>query len=87
MCPHGHDVNIILEHMHGVLADMMQTSGLDMSQTVDPDDIDAFLTNAAWAIRATHHTVLQLSLGTAIFGRDMLFDIPYIADWNAIGRR
>ena len=80
-------VNALLEHMHGVLADMMQTSGIDMFQTVDPDDIDAFLTNAAWAIRATHHTVLQSSPGTAIFGRDMLFDIPYIADWNAIGRR
>jgi hypothetical protein len=25
------------------------------------------------------------SPGAAIFGRDMLFDIPYIADWNKIG--
>ena len=73
--------------MHGVLTDMMQTSGLDMSQMVDSDDIDAFLTNAAWAIHTTHHTVLQQSPGAAIFGWDMLFDIPYIADWNAIGRR
>ena len=77
--------NAILEHMHGVLVDMMQTLGLDMSQTVDPDDIDAFLTNAAWAIHTTHHTVLQLMSGEAIFGWDMLFDIPYIADWKAIG--
>ena len=57
-----------------------------MSQTVDPNDIDAFLTNAAWAIHATHHAVLQPMPGTAIFGWDMLFDIPYIADWNLIGR-
>ena len=72
--------------MHGVLANMMQMSGLDMSETVDPDYIDAFLKNAAWAIHATHHTVLQLILGAAIFGRDMLFDIPYLADWSAIGQ-
>ena len=26
--------------MHGVLVDMMQTSGLDMSENVDLDDID-----------------------------------------------
>ena len=58
-----------------------------MSQTVNPDDIDAFLTNAAWAICTTHHMVLQSSPGTAIFGWDMLFNIPYIADWNAVGRR
>ena len=69
--------------MRGALEDMMQTLGLDMSETVAPDDIDAFLTNAAWAIHATHHTVLQSSPGTAIFGWDMLFNIPYIADWNA----
>ena len=25
--------------------------------------------------------------GAAIFGWNMLFDIPYIADWNAIGQR
>ena len=72
--------NAILEHMHGVLADMMQTSGLDMSQTVDSDDIDAVLTNAAWAISATHHTVLQSMPGAAIFRQDVLFDNPYIAD-------
>ena len=68
--------------MHGVPADMMIMSGLDMSDIVNPDAIDAFLTNAAWAICTIHHMVLQSSLGAAIFGRDMLFDIPYIADWN-----
>ena len=25
--------------------------------------------------------------GAAIFGRDMMFDIPYIADWTDIGKR
>ena len=37
------------------------------------------------AIRTTHHTVLKASPGAAIFGRDMLFDIPFIADWHKIG--
>ncbi len=27
----------------------------------------------------------KASPGSAIFGRDMLFDIPYIADWKKIG--
>ena len=58
-----------------------------MSDTVTAEDIDDFLTNAAWAIRSTHHTVLDSSPGAAIFGRDMLFDIPYLADWKAIGER
>ena len=28
---------------------------------------------------------IKASPGAAIFGRDMLFDIPFIADWNKIG--
>jgi len=79
--------NAIIERIHGVLGDMMRTSGLDMADTVTPDDVDQFLTDAAWAIRSTYHTVLKSTPGAAIFGRDMLFDIPYLADWNAIGRR
>jgi hypothetical protein len=64
---------------------MLRTADIDMADSVAPSDIDAFLTNAAWAIRSTYHTVLKASPGAAIFGRDMLFNIPYIADWNKIG--
>ncbi len=42
------------------------------------------LDNAAWAIHSTYHTVPKASPGTAIFGRDMIFDIPFIANWNKI---
>ena len=31
--------------------------------------------------------LLKAMPGAAIFGRDMLFDIPYITDWNQIGKR
>jgi hypothetical protein len=56
-----------------------------MAKTITPDDFDVFLDNAAWAICSTYHTVLKASPGAAIFGCDMLFDIPFIADWNKIG--
>ena len=72
--------------MHGVLADMMQMSGHDMSETVNADMVDIFITNAAQAIHATYHTVLQLMPDEAIFGWDMLFDTPYWADWSVIGQ-
>ena len=64
---------------------MLHTSELDMAKTITPDDINVFLNNAAWDICSTYHTVLKASPGAAIFGRDMLFDIPFIADWNKIG--
>ena len=64
---------------------MLRTAEIDMAPSVEPSDIDKFVTNVAWAIRSTYHTVLKASPGAAIFGRDMLFDIPFLADWNKIG--
>jgi hypothetical protein len=77
--------NAILEHLHQVLGQMLRTSELDMAETITPDNVNVFLDNAAWAICSTYHTVLKTSPGAAIFGCNMLFDIPFIADWNKIG--
>jgi hypothetical protein len=59
---------------------MLRTSELDMAASVDASDIDTFLTNVTWAICSTYHTVLKAFPGAAIFGRDNLFDIPFLAD-------
>jgi hypothetical protein len=56
-----------------------------MTKSVTPDDVDLFLNNAAWAICSTYDTVLKVSLGAAIFGCNILFDIPFVANWNKIG--
>ena len=79
--------NAILEQLHQVITAMLCTTELDMANTVVTSNIDVFLTDAAWAICSTYHTVLQASPGAANFGWDMLFDIPFIADWNKIGER
>jgi hypothetical protein len=76
--------NAILEHIHAVFRSMLRTSELDMAELVKASDTDVFLSDAAWAVRSTYHTVLKASPGAAIFGRDMLFDIPFIADWQKI---
>jgi hypothetical protein len=65
---------------------MLCTAELDMADSVTPDDINVFLDIAAWAIRSTYHTVLKASPGAADFGRDMLFDIPFMADWCKTGK-
>ncbi len=59
---------------------MLRTAELDMADTVSESDIADFLTNAAWAVRSSYHTVLKTSPGEAIFGRDMLFDVRFLAD-------
>jgi hypothetical protein len=55
-----------------------------MAESVKPSDINVFLSDATWAVCSTYHTVLKTSPDAAIFGLDMLFDIPCIADWQKI---
>jgi hypothetical protein len=66
---------------------MLHTAELDIADSVTPNDVNVFLDNAAWAIRSTYHTVLKASPSAAIFRRDMLFDITFVADWRKIGER
>ena len=56
-----------------------------MGELVKASDIEVFLSDAAWAVRSTYHTVLKASPGAAIFRQDMLFNILFIADWQSIG--
>ncbi len=77
--------NAICDCVHQVLGTMMRTSELDMADSVEPADIDTFIDNAAWAICSMYHTVWKASPGAAIFGRDMLFNILFVADWKQIG--
>ncbi len=71
-------VNAILERIHAVFTNMLCTAKLHMAESVNTSDINIFLSDAAWAICSTHHTVLKASPGAVIFGRDMLIDILFI---------
>ncbi len=63
----------------------VRTAELDVAKMVNASDINVFSSDATWAICSTYHIELKASPGAAIFGRDMLFDIPFIADWKKIG--
>ncbi len=56
-----------------------------MAELVKTSNINIFLSDAAWAVCSTYHTVPKASPGAAMFGQDMQFDIPFIADWQKIG--
>ncbi len=77
--------NAVLECSHQVVAQTLHTAKLNMAETITPDNVDVCLNNVAWAIQSTYHIVLKASPGAAIFGCDMLFDIPFLANWNKIG--
>ena len=55
-----------------------------MADTIIESVIADFLNNAGWAVCSNYHTVLKTLPGVAIFGRDMLFDMSFLADWSEI---
>jgi hypothetical protein len=52
-----------------------------------PEMIDEIVANIGWVLFSTYHTLRGSSSGAAIFSRNMLFDIPYVADWSGVGRK
>ena len=49
--------------------------------------VDSALQTAAYAARAAMHSTMQLSPGAMAFGRDMILNIPIIADFELLRQR
>ena len=70
-------------------------NNLRAMMTMDPPDgiesanrmIDTVLANCMFATRAALHGSLRASPGSLAFNRDMILDIPMVADWNLIRQR
>ena len=78
-------MNALLERIHQAIMAMLCMPDIDLANTVKESDVADFLTNAAWTIYSTFHTVHTTSPGAAVFGWDMLFDILFLADWYKWG--
>jgi hypothetical protein len=82
--------NSIAERMHRVVGDMIRTQldGTDLSNIADANlFVDTILASATLGLRATVHTTLAVSPGAAVFGRDMLLNIPVAVDWELVRQR
>jgi hypothetical protein len=79
--------NGIIERVHQTLRDNLATFELSNRELQEYDPFGSFISAAAWAIRSTIHTTLQATPGQLVFGRDMLLNIPFKADWAAIRKR
>jgi hypothetical protein len=76
--------NSIIERIHKVMGDMLRAFEL-AERELDPDDPCNELSQACvFGIRRTFHTTLQASPGQLAFGRDMIHDIRFRANWDRI---
>ena len=72
--------NAIIEQMHQTLANLVHTFEVEEKYLDVDKRWNGILAAAAFAVRITYHTTLQAALGQLVFGRDMVFNTPFIAD-------
>ena len=77
--------NAVLERIHQVLGNLVQTLSISTQPYVDENDPwTGILAAAAFAILSTTNSQKGYSPGKLIFGRDMILPIKHRADWKLI---
>jgi hypothetical protein len=94
MCQHLAVVGTCRQHVgnfisqaHAAVMNMLHTAEIDVADSVKPSDTKVFLSDVAWAICSTYHTVLKPHQMQQYLDKtcSLLVDILFIADWKKIG--
>ena len=77
--------NAIIKCAHQMLGNLIQSFELQDNPYIGMDDPwSGILAAAAFAMCSTYHTTLHAMPGQLIFGRDMILNMQYLADWTVI---
>jgi hypothetical protein len=79
---HNPHANSIIERVHQVVNEMLRSFDLEKETLKEDNPFDYFLQSTSWAIRSTYHTTLQATHCQLVFGRDMIHNIAFKANWN-----
>ena len=79
--------NAIVERIHQVIGNIIRTFELENNYLDEENPWKGILSVTAFAVRSTFHTTLQSTPGQLVFGRDMIFNIQHIANWEYIKQR
>ena len=78
--------NSILERVHQVLTQMLRTQNINKLNISKKGPWSDVLASVAYAIRSTYHTTLEATPAQLIYGRDMIYPIKFIAEWDVIAK-
>jgi hypothetical protein len=80
--------NKIIERVHKVFNDMLKSFDLENNhenlEEQEDNPLDYSLQTTARVIRSTYHTTLQATPCQLVFGRDMIHNIAFRANWDQI---
>ena len=66
---------------------MLRSFDLEQENFDEDNPFEYSLQSTAWAIRSTYHTTLQATPCQLVFGRDMIHNIAFNANWDQIQKR
>ena len=76
-----------MERVHQVIGNIIRTFELESNYLDEDNPWKGILSATAFAVRSTFHTSLQSTPGQLVFGRDMIFHIKHIANWEYVKQR
>jgi hypothetical protein len=86
--PYYPQANAIIELVQKDVNDMLRSFDLENEnnhenlETQENNPYDYFLQSTAWSFRSTYHTTLQATPCQLVFGRDMIHNIAFRANWD-----
>ena len=78
-------MNSILEIIHQVIANLVRKFYSQNIYLQEDDPWSGILVDTNFAVLTAYHNTLPSTPGQQIFGRDMILNNPFIADWGALG--
>jgi hypothetical protein len=78
--------NAFVERIHQVMGDSIRSMELH-KRKFDDLTVNAVLQNVAYGLRSTYHSSLAASPCQTVFGRDMIINAIYLANWKDITTR
>ena len=76
--------NYPVERIHQVVHDMIKIKELDKAIFDYINPWGKVLSSVAWAIQASYHSTQQATSAQIVFGRDMLFNMKKVINWQLI---
>ena len=71
-----------MERVHQVILNMLVTKDLDNKVFDYIYPCGENLASISWVIRDSSHHTIMATPGQAVFGRDMLFNLASVIDWQ-----
>lgn len=80
--------NAIVERVHQTIGNMIRSFQMGSNEEVDEEDPwSGILSAVAFAVRATVHSTTRATPMQLVFGRDAIFNVQHIADWQFVKER